>query len=420
MTPGSADRSVRVTGHCRACGAELVETFCDLGLTPLANSYVKPEHAARPEPFYPLHAWVCTQCWLVQLEEFEPPEAIFSEYAYFSSYSDSWVDHARRYVDMVCQRFELGPHTQVVEIASNDGYLLQFFQRRGIPVLGVEPAANIAQEAVRKGIPTLVRFFGADTARRMVADGQAADWIVANNVLAHVPNINDFVAGWKILLRPGGTITAEFAWLVELVRRRAFDTVYHEHFSYLSMTFLREFLPRHGLRVFDVETLPTHGGSLRIYVCHADDPRPELPAVEELWRYEQQLGVATPQYYRHFDRAVVEVKMQLLEFLIRARREGRRVAGYGAPAKGNTLLNYCGIHTEFVEFTVDRNPHKQGCFLPGSRIPIYPPEHILETRPDYVLILPWNIAEEVMDQMAAIRTWGGQFVIPIPTVEIRA
>ncbi|MCX7818372.1 MAG: class I SAM-dependent methyltransferase [Kiritimatiellae bacterium] len=406
------------TGRCRACGEPLRETFCDLGTSPLANAYVRPEQAKRAEPFYPLHAWVCTACWLVQLEEFEPPEAIFSDYAYFSSYSDSWVEHARRYVDAMIERFGLTPgSTRVVEVASNDGYLLQFFRRRGFEVLGVEPAANVAAEAIARGIPTIVRFFGERTARELVAEYGAADWVVANNVLAHVPDINDFVAGFRLLLRPGGTWTAEFAWVVELVRRVAFDTIYHEHFSYLSLTFLDGFLPRHGLRLFDAEALPTHGGSLRIYVCHAEDPRPASERLARLLAEETALGLRDPAWYRGFGPRVAEVKFRLLEYLIGERRAGRRVVGYGAPAKGNTLLNYAGVKTDLLEFTCDRNPHKQGCFLPGTRIPIRPPEAIWQARPDRVLILPWNIADEVMSQLAHIREWGGRFVVPIPSVE---
>ncbi len=406
------------TVFCRACGAPLGETFCDLGTSPLANSYVRPEHAKKPEPFYPLHAWVCTKCWLVQLEEFESPEAIFGEYAYFSSYSDSWVEHARRYVDAMIERFGLGPDTRVVEVASNDGYLLQFFQRRGFPVLGIEPAANVAAEAVRRGIPTIARFFGERAARELAAEGHTADWIVANNVLAHVPDINDFVAGFRVLLRPGGTWTAEFAWVVELVRRVAFDTIYHEHFSYLSLTFLDSFLPKHGLRLFDAEPLPTHGGSLRIYVCHADDPRSRTDRLDRLVAEETALGLRDPAWYRAFGPRVAEVKFRLLEFLIGERRAGRRVVGYGAPAKGNTLLNYAGVKTDLLEFTCDRNPHKQGCFLPGTRIPVRPPEAIREAKPDRVLILPWNIADEVCSQLAYIREWGGRFVVPIPSTEV--
>ncbi len=419
MNASSSPSPSATAPRCRACGDVLSETFCDLGASPMANSYIRPGDAARPEPFYPLHARVCTGCWLVQLEEFEPPAAIFGDYAYFSSFSDSWVDHARRYVESVVERFGLGPASRVVEIASNDGYLLQFFVRRGIPALGVEPAANIAAEAVRRGIPTVVRFFGAATAAELAADGGPADWIVANNVMAHVPDLNDFVEGIRVLLKPGGTATAEFAWLVELVRRRAFDTIYHEHFSYLSLTFLARFLRRHGLRAFDAEALSTHGGSLRVWMCHVDDPRPDLPGVGRVLDEERREGLETIEYYRAFGPRIAEVKFALLEFLIGARRAGRLVAGYGAPAKGNTLLNYCGIRTDMVAFTVDRNPHKQGCLLPGTRIPIHAPDRVFEARPDYLLILPWNLGDEVMAQMAGIRQWGGRFVVPIPTTEVR-
>ena len=384
----------------------------------MANSYVRPDRAAFAEPFYPLHAWVCTDCWLVQLEKFETPEAIFGDYAYFSSYSDSWVEHARRYVEMACDRFALGPASKVVELASNDGYLLQHFVKRGVPVLGVEPAANVAQEAVRRGIPTEVKFFGVRTARDLVAAGHGADLVIGNNVLAHVPDINDFVGGIRILLRPGGVVTIEFPHLVQLVDHCEFDTIYHEHFSYLSFTFVRSFFAKHGLRLFDVEELPTHGGSLRIFGCLADDPRPDTPRALALAAREEALGLRTPEYYRAFGPRVAEVKFRLLEFLIAAKRAGKRIAGYGAPAKGNTLLNYCGVRTDLLDYTVDRSPHKQGCLLPGTRIPVRAPDHVRETRPDYLLILPWNLRDEITAQMAYIREWGGRFVVPIPAAEV--
>jgi SAM-dependent methyltransferase len=406
-------------GVCRSCGAALRHTFVDLGMSPLANSYVKPGHFHRMEPFYPLHVFVCDRCWLAQLQEFESPAHIFSDYAYFSSFSDSWLDHARRYVEMIVPRLSLGGSSLVVELASNDGYLLQNFLPRGIPVLGVEPAANVAEVAVRKGIPSVVKFFGEATARELVAEGRRADLIIGNNVLAHVPGLNDFVAGMKILLKPGGTITMEFPHLLRLVEQNQFDTIYHEHFSYLSFLAVEQVFSRHGLTLFDVEELPTHGGSLRIYGRHAADAsRPVTRRAEELRSREQHLGFATLAPYQSFGLKVQATKRGLLSFLIAAKGEGKRIAGYGAAAKGNTLLNYCGVGTDFLDFVADRSPHKQNCLLPGTRIPIASPERIREARPDYVLILPWNIKDEVMTQLAYVREWGGRFVVPIPEVKV--
>lgn len=406
-------------GACRSCGAPLVHTFVDLGMSPLANSYVKPGHFHRMEPFYPLHVYVCDRCWLAQLQEFESPENIFSDYAYFSSFSDSWLDHARRYVEMIIPRLGLNGKSLVVELASNDGYLLKNFLPHGIPVLGVEPAANVAAVAVKAGIPTVVKFFGAATARALADEGRSADLIAGNNVLAHVPDINDFVAGMKILLKPGGTITIEFPHLLRLVEQNQFDTIYHEHFSYLSFIAVEQVFARNGLTLFDVEELPTHGGSLRIYGRHENDvARPVSEKAKELKAREQRLGFATLEPYRSFGRKVQATKRGLLSFLISAKGEGKHIAGYGAAAKGNTLLNYCGIGTDFLDFVADRSPHKQNCLLPGTRIPIVAPEKIREAKPDYVLILPWNIKDEVMTQLAYVREWGGRFVVPIPEVTI--
>ena len=406
-------------GGCRFCGAPLRHTFVDLGMSPLCESYVSAERLDAVEPFYPLHVYVCDQCFLVQLREYVSREEIFTEYAYFSSYADSWLEHARRYVDAVVTRFSLGPQSRVVEAASNDGYLLQYFVQRGIPALGVEPAANVAREAERKGVPTLVRFFGRDTARHLLAEGHRADLLLGNNVLAQVPDLNDFVGGMKLLLAAQGVITMEFPHLMRLVEANQFDTIYHEHFSYFSLLVVQRILAAHGLRVFDVEELGTHGGSLRIYACHAEDAsKPPTPQVAELERREAEAGLTGLAYYASFGERVEETKRKLLEFLIAVKRAGKRIVGYGAPGKGNTLLNYCGIRTDFLDYTVDRSPHKQGNFLPGTRIPIHAPERLRVTRPDYVLILPWNLKDEIVAQLAYVREWGGRLVVPIPVVQL--
>ncbi len=404
---------------CRSCGAGLEHTFIDLGMSPLANSYIKPEHVNRMEPFYPLHVYVCKKCLLVQLEQFSSPHDIFSDYAYFSSFSDSWLAHARTYVDMMVDRFRFDRNSRVVEIASNDGYLLKNFVERGIPVLGVEPAANVAEVARGKGINTKVAFFGEKTARSLTDDGWAADLIIGNNVLAHVPDLNDFVRGLKLLLRPAGLITMEFPHLLQLMEQNQFDTIYHEHFSYFSFMAVEQVFARHGMKLFDVEELPTHGGSLRIYACHdSDASKPVETRAQELKSREEALGFGHLGHYLSFGPHVEATKRKLLSFLIAAKQEGKRVVCYGAPAKGNTLLNYCGVRTDFIDYTVDRSPHKQGHFLPGVHIPIYEPERVRVTQPDYLLILPWNIREEVMNQMSYIREWGGKFVVPIPAVQV--
>lgn len=407
--------------RCRFCAARLSHTFVDLGMSPLSNAYLTKAQTRRMEPFYPLHAYVCASCFLVQLEEFESPQRIFSDYAYFSSYSDSWVEHARRYTLEITQRLELDGASRVVEIASNDGYLLRHFRERGIPVLGVEPAANVAAVAQQAGIPTRIEFFGRDCAARMAGENLRADLLVGNNVLAHVPDLNDFVGGLKVLLKPDGVITLEFPHLLRLMEGKQFDTIYHEHFSYFSLLAVERIFAAHGLALFDVEELPTHGGSLRIYARHIEDAGKTVrEAVSALLARERGAGLDGLDAYQSFAEAARETKRALLEFLIAARRAGKTVAGYGAPAKGNTLLNYCGIRGDFIDYTVDRNPHKQGRFLPGTHIPVFHPDRIRETRPDYLLILPWNIKDEVMAQMADIRQWGGKFVIPIPQIEVLA
>lgn len=408
-----------VQSGCRSCGATLERTFIDLGMSPMANSYLKPDQLNRMEPFYPLHVYVCEKCLLVQLKQFAAPHDIFSDYAYFSSFSDSWLAHAKAYVDMIVGRFTLGRSSNVVEIASNDGYLLQNFVSRGIPVLGVEPASNIAEVAKKKGIQTKVAFFGENTAREVAADGWAADLIIGNNVLAHVPDLNDFVKGLKVLLKPTGLITMEFPHLLQLMQQNQFDTIYHEHFSYFSFLAVEQVFARHGMTLFDVEELSTHGGSLRIYACHNDDmSKPVQARAKELKSREEATGFGRLNHYLSFGPRVEATKRKVLSFLISVKQEGKHVVGYGAPAKGNTLLNYCGVRTDLIDYTVDRSPHKQGHFLPGVHIPIYGPERVRDTRPDYLLILPWNIREEVMQQMSYIREWGGKFVVPIPEVQV--
>ena len=371
------------------------------------------------EAFYPLHVRVCEHCLLVQLEELVGPEEIFTEYAYFSSYSDSWVAHARDYVDSVVERFGLGADSQVVELASNDGYLLQHLLDRGIPALGVEPAANVAAVARERGIETLVDFFGRELASRLADEGRQADLLVANNVFAHVPDLNDFTAGMQMILAPQGVVTIEFPHLVRLIDGNQFDTIYHEHFSYFSFLTATTVLSAHGMEVFDVEELSTHGGSLRVYAQREEDAgRPVSARVEELAERERMLGMDRLEGYSAFASRVMETKWNLVEFLIDCRRQGKRVAGYGAPGKGNTLLNYCGIRTDLLEFTVDRNPYKQGQFLPGTRIPINHPEALEQARPDFILILPWNLSDEIVAQLSHARDWGAQFVVPIPEVRV--
>lgn len=407
-----------MTRPCRLCSAALEHTLVDLGAMPLANALIAPERMDRPEPRFPLHARVCASCLLVQVDDVATPDEIFSDYTYFSSYSASWVEHARRFAQMAAGRFALGARSRVVEIASNDGYLLKHFVALGVPVLGVEPAANVAAVARESGVPTEVAFFGAGTARALVARGMSADLIVANNVMAHVPELNDFVAGFGVLLNPEGVVSIEFPHLLNLLREVQFDTIYHEHFSYLSLGVVINALARHGLKVFDVERLPTHGGSLRVFAAHVESRHAVLPSVESVLRDERADQLHALSGYRGFRDRVETVRRDLLAFLDRAGREGRSVVAYGAAAKGATLLNYCGIGADRIEFVVDRSPYKQGRAMPGCRLPIRAPSEVFATRPDYLLILPWNLREEIAREMAGIRDWGGEFVVAIPKLTV--
>ena len=388
-------------------------------MSPLCESYLGPDQLDQMEPFYPLHVFVCDQCFLVQLEEYVRPDQIFSEYAYFSSYSESWLEHSRKYTEQMIDRFALNRQSLVAEVASNDGYLLQYFVEKQIPVLGIEPAANVAKVAEEKGVPTLVRFFGTQVALELARDGRLADLLVGNNVLAQVPDLCDFVAGMKILLKPHGVLTLEFPHLLRLMEGNQFDTIYHEHFSYFSFLAAEKIFTKHDLTLFDVEEVPTHGGSLRVCGRHAEDTsKPITSRVVELRAAEETAGLAQLESYRSFGQRVKKTKRKLLQCLIRAKDGGKSIVGYGAPGKGNTLLNYCGVGRDFLDYTVDRSPYKQGRFTPGTHIPIYPPDKIRETRPDYLLILPWNLKSEIMRQMAFIREWGGQFIVPIPEATI--
>ena len=406
--------------NCRFCGTPLEHLFLSLGSSPLSNSYLTKEHLRNMEPFYPLEVYVCHTCFLVQLEEFESPQAIFSDYAYFSSFSDSWLNHAKTYVEKMNTTLNLDKDSLVVEIASNDGYLLQYFIETGIPVLGIEPAANVAKVAQDKGINTEVDFFGVSLAERLALENKKADLLLGNNVLAHVPNINDFVQALKILLKPQGIITMEFPHLMRLVMENQFDTVYHEHFSYFSFVTVENIFAKNGLVIFDVEELPTHGGSLRIYACHKEAKCIPSQQVVKLKQREILAGFTDIAFYSTFGNKVTAAKRDILSFMINAKEAGKKVVGYGAPAKGNTLLNYCGIRTDFIDFTVDRSPYKQGCYLPGSHIPILRPSVLKETKPDYVVILPWNLQGEIMEQHSYIQEWGGKFVVLIPTVQVLA
>jgi SAM-dependent methyltransferase len=404
---------------CRFCAAPLRHTFVDLGMSPLCESYLPAEHLAAMEPFYPLHVRVCERCLLVQLEEFVAPEEIFTEYAYFSSYSDSWVAHARDYVEMAIERFGVGRESLVIELASNDGYLLQDVVARGIPALGVEPAANVAVVARERGIETVVEFFGRELAARLVAADRTADLLVANNVMAHVPDLNDFVGGMAMVLAPQGVVTIEVPHLLRLVEGNQFDTIYHEHFQYFSFLSAQRVLAAHGLEVFDVDELKSHGGSMRLYAQpRATGSQPLTERVAELAERERDVGYDTLEAHFSFAPRVMHTKWRLVEFLVDQRRQGRRVVGYGAPGKGNTLLNYCGIRTDLLEYTVDRNPYKQGQFLPGTHIPIRHPEALEQDRPDDILILPWNLKEEIVGQLSYTRDWGARFIVPIPQVEV--
>lgn len=405
--------------ECRICGSELSQTFCDLGMSPMANAYLTAAQLNEPEVYYPLHTYVCSTCLLVQLPVFESPQEIFGDYLYFSSYSQYWLDHAAGYVFDTIARFGMTEHDQVIEIASNDGYLLKNFVTMGIPALGIEPAANVAEVAVANGIPTKVGFFGTEMAAELVDQGVRADLLIGNNVFAHVPDLNDFVAGMSMVLSAEGHITLEFPHLYQLIRCNQFDTIYHEHFSYFTLRTASTALERHGLRVFDVEELPTHGGSLRIYACHAASVRHQLsPRVADVLLRESAAGLDAMNGHMSYAVQVARVKQELLEFLVHAQRRGASVVGYGAPAKGNTLLNHCGVRRDLIGYTVDRSPHKQGRYLPGTHLPIQDPDHIRQTRPDYVVILPWNLRDEIMRDMAYIHEWGGKFVVPIPALEV--
>ena len=407
---------------CRFCAAPLSHVQCDLGMSPLANSYVKLEQAHDAEKLYPLKVWVCDHCFLSQLEEFESPRAIFSDYPYFSSFSTTWVEHARRYCEMMVERFHFDANSQIIEIASNDGYLLQHFKAKGIPVLGVEPAANVAKAAwAQRQIPSVVKFFGAQTAIELAADGKTADLLIGNNVLAHVPDINDFVAGLKIALKPDGIITCEFPHLLRLIEQNQFDTIYHEHFSYLSFLTVEKIFGHHGLTLFEVEEVPTHGGSLRIFARHAGNKSPAgttTDRVATMKEKEERFGLQKIETYTAFGEKVKRTKRKLLKFLIEAKDAGKTVAAYGAAAKGVTLMNYCGVRDDLVDYVVDKSPHKQNHLMPGVRIPIYGPEKIFETKPDYVLILPWNLKDEISGEMAGVTEWNGKFVLPIPEVTV--
>lgn len=405
--------------QCRFCENPLRHTFARLGMSPLSNSYIPKEKLQQMEPFYPLNVYVCEQCFLVQLPEFESPGHIFSDYAYFSSFSETWLEHARDYVDKMTTRFGFDSKNQIIEIGSNDGYLLQYFVEKGIPALGIEPAENVARAANDAGIPTLVKFFSQETARELVSQNKRADLIIANNVLAQVPALKDFVAGMKILLKPHGIITVEFPHLLHLMDENQFDTIYHEHFSYFSFMTFEKILAKSKLKIFDVDELSTHGGSLRIYATHAENKVESMgDQVDRLRGKEHAAGLSQLTPYLAFNQKIEQTKRNLLEFLINVKNSGKSIAGYGAPAKGNTLLNYCSIRSDFLDYTVDRSPHKQDRFLPGTRIRIYHPDKIRETKPDYVLILPWNLKDEIMEQMKYIQEWGGKFIVPIPEVRV--
>lgn len=407
-----------MASNCRFCSTPLEHELVDLGLSPISNAFISPDEASQDEPFYPLRAFVCADCFLVQLEEFESPAEIFSDYVYFSSYSDSWLAHARQFVIGAAERFELGPDSLVIEVASNDGYLLQYFKEQNVPALGIEPASNVAEVARDAGIETIDEFFGVALAERLRDEGRVCDLLVGNNVLAHVPDINDFVGGLAIVLSKSGVLSVEFPHLLKLIEQTQFDTIYHEHFSYLSLLTVRRIFAHHGLQVFDVEELTTHGGSLRVTAQHTDGSHAQSVAVEKVLGDERNARLDSIDGYQNFSQKVSKIKDDLLQFLDGARSRGERVIGYGAPAKGNTLLNFCGIGPDSIQYTVDRSPYKQGRLLPGTHIPVHAPERIAETQPDYVLILPWNLQDEIVEQMSHVREWGGKFVVPIPELRV--
>ena len=404
--------------NCRFCNLQLKKKFVDLGKSPLANSFLKKNDFIN-EKLFPLSVYVCENCLLVQLEELESPQNIFSEYAYFSSYSDSWLEHAKKYVQTILARFPINNNSLVIEIASNDGYLLQYFQENNIPVLGIEPAANVAKVAIEKGIPTRIEFFNSDISLKLLEEKKSADLIVGNNVLAHVPNLNDFIKGLKMILKPTGIITLEFPHLLELIKYSQFDTIYHEHFSYFSLISLQKIFLFHNLKIFDVEEISTHGGSLRIFLTHLENEFIQsTDQVNTILIKEKEFGLDQISKYMEFSKNVEKIKIQLLDFFKDVKKTSSKVVCYGAAAKGNTLLNYCGIGNDMIEYVVDRSKYKQGLYLPGSHIPIKSPDEIFKTKPDYVLILPWNLKEEIMTQMKIIREWKGKFVIPIPEVKV--
>ncbi len=407
-----------MSSKCRFCATPLEHTFVDLGLSPVSNAFLGEHQLNDHEPFYPLHAFVCAECFLVQLEEYESPDEIFSDYVYFSSYSESWLEHARQFATEATERFDLGAESLVVEVASNDGYLLQYFREKEVPVVGIEPASNVAEAARDAGIDTIDEFFGVALAKQLAEDGRKADLLVGNNVLAHVPDINDFVGGLAILLKDDGVLSMEFPHLLRLIEHNQFDTIYHEHFSYLSLLAVQRIFAHHGLEVFDVEELATHGGSLRVFAQRGTGEQTD--AVQRVLDDERKAKLDALEGYQGFADKVNHVRSELLAFLEQAREEGKQVVGYGAPAKGNTLLNFCGVGPDAIRYTVDRNPHKQGQFLPGTHIPVHSPDKIAETRPDFVVILPWNLQDEVVEQMAQIRDWGGRFVVPIPGLKVLA
>ena len=406
---------------CRFCDRSLNSLVVDLGMMPVSNDLRRAEQLGEPEPFYPLRTFVCDHCWLMQTEDFRAPAELFrADYPYFSSFSESWLEHCHDYAHAMMARLRLGPGNRVIELASNDGGLLQYFKHAGVPVLGIEPAANVARAAEReRGIPTLVRFFGKGLATQLRDQGQSADLLVANNVLAHVPDINDFVAGIGIILKPAGIATAEIPHLLHLIEGNQFDTIYHEHYSYFSLLALMRIFAAHRLEIFDVETLTTHGGSLRIFVRHrTGDAGPPSRMIGSLLQQEKLFGLDRLETYKAFDERVRQTKRDLLSLLIEVKHAGKTIVGYGAPAKASTLLNYCGIRTDFLDYTADRSPHKQGLFLPGTGIPIRPPEAIFETKPDYVLILPWNLRDEITAALIGIREWGGQFLVAISRPQV--
>jgi hypothetical protein len=413
-------RAAEERAACRFCGTPLDLTVVDLGMSPLCESFLRVDQTRHMEPFFPLRVFACERCYLVQLEAFVAPDEIFTEYAYFSAYSTAWVEHARQYVEMISKRLKLGADDLVVELASNDGYLLQHFVGTGIQILGIDPAANVAEAAEARGVPTLVEFFGRESAQRLVDEGKRASLILGNNVLAQVPDLNDFVAGVQVLLRNDGTATFEFPHLLRLLEGLQYDTIYHEHFSYFSFATTAEIFRAHGLELYDVEELWTHGGSLRVYAQHAGGPHETTDTVFELVEREEREGLRSPERYAKFAEDVTESKRALLELLIGLRRDGKQVVGYGAPGKGNTLLNYCGIRTDLLDYTVDRNPYKHGLYTPGTHIPIFPPEKIVETRPDYILVLPWNLIDEIAAQLTYVAEWGGQLIVPVPVATVRS